>query len=294
MASIRTARARTTHARTATSIGTAGNKTVGNKTAGFGGALMNTPALAGLICGIGILALAIALGGSPASFINVPAILIVIGGTACGVVVSFSPGDLADSIKLTKNALSRPLPDVSDAAVRLLHLADIARQRGVLSLQAVLPDLADDAFLHKGLSLAVDGLSGAEVEAIMMHDLHAAAERQTIGVGVLRRSAEYAPAMGLIGTLIGLVQMLSQLDDPAAIGPSMAVALLTTFYGAVLANLVLAPLAAKLERSGAEDMLLHQIFAMGAASISRQENPRRLEILINSVLPPGRRVQYFD
>jgi chemotaxis protein MotA len=152
----------------------------------------------------------------------------------------------------------------------------------------------DDAFLHKGLTLAIDGHSGAEVEAIMMHDLNAAAERQAIGVGVLRRAAEYAPAMGLIGTLIGLVQMLSHLDDPAAIGPSMAVALLTTFYGAVLANLVLAPLAAKLERHGADDILLNRIFVMGTVSISRQENPRRLEILFNSVLPPSRRVQYFD
>lgn len=288
MANARSASAKAADARTAN----AGR--FGRKPAGLGGAVMNTPTLAGLVCGIAILAVAIGLGGSPGSFINAPSILIVIGGTVCAVIVSFSPGDVADSMKLAKNALSRPLPDVSEAAVRLLHLADIARQRGVLSLQAVLPDLADNTFLHKGLSLAVDGLSGAEVEAIMMHDLHAAAERRAIGVGVLRRAAEYAPAMGLIGTLIGLVQMLSHLDDPAAIGPSMAVALLTTFYGAVLANLVLAPLAAKLERDGSEDMLINQIFVMGTVSISRQENPRRLEILFNSVLPPSRRVQYFD
>ena len=255
---------------------------------------MTSSALAGLICSIGILALAIGLGGSPGSFVNVPSILIVLGGTACAVIVSFSFRDVADSMRLAKDALSRPIRDVSEAAVRLLHLADIARQRGVLALQAVLPDLADDAFLHKGLSLAVDGLSGAEVETIMMHDVDTAAERRAIGVCVLRRAAEYAPAMGLIGTLIGLVQMLSHLDDPAAIGPSMAVALLTTFYGAVLANLVLAPLAAKLERDGADDMLFNQIFVMGTVSISRQENPRRLEILFNSVLPPNRRVQYFD
>ncbi len=258
------------------------------------GAAMTTPALAGLVCGIAIVALAIGLGGSAQSFINGPSLLIVFGGTLCAVVVSFSPGDVADSVKLAKRALFRPARNVSEAAVRLLHLADIARQRGVLSLQGLLADLADDAFLHKGLSLAIDGLSAMEVETIMMYDLHAAAERRAIGVGVLRRGAEYAPAMGLIGTLIGLVQMLSHLDDPAAIGPAMAVALLTTFYGAVLANLVLAPLAAKLERDTAEDMLLNQIFVMGAVSICRQENPRRLEILFNSVLPPSRRVQYFD
>jgi chemotaxis protein MotA len=290
--SFRTANARTAGGKEANAAGMATARR--RSRAAAGRAAVTSSALAGLICSIGILALAIGLGGSPASFVNAPSILIVLGGTVCAVIVSFSLGDVADSMRLTKDALSRPIRDVSEAAVRLLHLADIARQRGVLALQAVLPDLADDTFLHKGLSLAVDGLSGAEVEAIMMHDLHAAAERRAIGVGVLRRAAEYAPAMGLIGTLIGLVQMLSHLDDPAAIGPSMAVALLTTFYGAVLANLVLAPLAAKLERDGADDMLLNQIFVMGTVSISRQENPRRLEILFNSVLPPNRRVQYFD
>jgi chemotaxis protein MotA len=100
--------------------------------------------------------------------------------------------------------------------------------------------------------------------------------------------------MGLIGTLIGLVQMLGNLHDPSAIGPSMAVALLTTFYGAVLANLVFSPLAAKLERNASDEALVNQLYLLAALSIGRQENPRRLEILLNSVLPPAQRVQYFD
>jgi len=111
---------------------------------------------------------------------------------------------------------------------------------------------------------------------------------------VLRKAAEFAPAMGLIGTLIGLVQMLGNLDDPSTIGPAMAVALLTTFYGAVLANMVFSPMASKLERNSAEESMVNTIYMMGAASIGRQENPRRLEMLLNSILPPGKRVQYFD
>jgi len=94
--------------------------------------------------------------------------------------------------------------------------------------------------------------------------------------------------------LIGLVQMLGNLDDPSTIGPSMAVALLTTFYGAVLANMVFAPMAAKLERNSAEEAMVNNIYVMGASSIGRQENPRRLEMMLNSVLPPSKRVQYFD
>ena len=106
--------------------------------------------------------------------------------------------------------------------------------------------------------------------------------------------AEFSPAMGLIGTLIGLVQMLGNLQDPANIGPSMAVALLTTFYGAVLANMVFMPLAAKLERNSSEETLISTIYMMGASSVGRQENPRRLENLINSIVSPEDRIQYFD
>jgi len=98
----------------------------------------------------------------------------------------------------------------------------------------------------------------------------------------------------LIGTLIGLVQMLSNLQDPATIGPAMAVALLTTFYGAVLANMVFMPLASKLERNSAEEMLVYNLYTMGATSIGKQENPRRLEMLLNSVLPPAKRIKYFN
>jgi chemotaxis protein MotA len=100
--------------------------------------------------------------------------------------------------------------------------------------------------------------------------------------------------MGLIGTLIGLVQMLGSLDDPSSIGPAMAVALLTTFYGAVLANMVFNPLAGKLERNSHIESTVSQIYTIGAASISRQENPRRLEMMLNTILPPDNRVAFFD
>ena len=124
--------------------------------------------------------------------------------------------------------------------------------------------------------------------------MSATGQRHVKSTGVLRKAAEFAPAMGLIGTLIGLVQMLGNLQDPSTIGPAMAVALLTTFYGAVLANMVFMPLASKLERNSAEEMLIYNLYTMGATSIGRQENPRRLEMLLNSVLPPAKRVKYFD
>ncbi|MCK4938737.1 MAG: MotA/TolQ/ExbB proton channel family protein, partial [Rhodospirillaceae bacterium] len=135
---------------------------------------------------------------------------------------------------------------------------------------------------------------GEEVEGILRKDMFSTVQRHISSASILRKAAEFAPAMGLIGTLIGLVQMLGNLDDPSTIGPSMAVALLTTFYGAVLANMVFSPMAAKLERNSAEEAMVNNIYVMGASSIGRQENPRRLEMMLNSVLPPSKRVQYFD
>ncbi len=175
-----------------------------------------------------------------------------------------------------------------------MQIAELARRKGILSLQDTIDALRHEGFLYKGMSLIVDGTPGDEVEAIMRRDMHATLQRHQKSAGVLRKAAEFAPAMGLIGTLIGLVQMLGNLDDPSTIGPSMAVALLTTFYGAVLANVVFSPLASKLERNSAEEALVNNLYLMAAGSVGRQENPRRLEMLLNSVLPPAKRVRYFD
>ena len=250
--------------------------------------------VAGLACGFGLLVTAIFLGGSPESFINIPGFLIVMGGTFGVVTVCFSLTEIARTFRVIMKTVFYSVRDPSDAAVQVLQVAEIARKTGVLSLQPVLDSMNADAFLHKGMSMVVDGTPGEEVEAILRRDMHSTMQRHTKSASVLRKSAEFAPAMGLIGTLVGLVQMLGNLDDPSTIGPSMAIALLTTFYGAVLANMVFSPLAAKLERNSTEEALVNNVYLMGASSVGRQENPRRLEMLLNSVLPPAKRVQYFD
>ncbi|MFD1379058.1 motility protein A [Fodinicurvata halophila] len=139
--------------------------------------------------------------------------------------------------------------------------------------------------MHKAISLVVDGIPADDVARILEREVYATMQRHMKSAGILRRAGEVAPAMGLIGTLIGLVQMLGRLEDPSTIGPAMAVALLTTFYGAVLANMVFTPLASKLERNADVEAQVNQIYAMGTASIGRQENPRRLEVALNSILP---------
>jgi len=255
---------------------------------------MDLATIIGLISGFGLITSAIMLGGDPASFINPPSILIVIGGTLAVTAMCFTITEMTRSLKIIGQTFFYTSRDPSDAAIQVLQIAELARRQGVLSLQGILDSLRQEPFLHKGMLMVVDGTPGEEVEAIMRRDLNATMQRHHKGANILRKAAEFAPAMGLIGTLIGLVQMLGNLDDPSSIGPAMAVALLTTFYGAVLANMVFSPMASKLERNSAEEATVNTVYMMGAASIGRQENPRRLEMLLNSILPPSKRIQYFD
>lgn len=255
---------------------------------------MDIATVAGLICGFGLIATAIILGGSPGSFINPPSILIVVGGTFAVTTACFSLAEMGRTFKVILKTFNYSSRDSSEAAIQVLQIAAMARKQGVLAVQNMLGSIQNEPFLHQGMSMVVDGTSGEEIETILHRDMHSTVQRHLRSASVLKKLGEFAPAMGLIGTLIGLVQMLGNLDDPGTIGPSMAVALLTTFYGAVLANMVFLPLAAKLERNSVEENLINNIYLIGSASIGRQENPRRLEMLLNSVLPPSKRVSFFD
>ncbi|MHA1152568.1 MAG: motility protein A [Alphaproteobacteria bacterium] len=241
-----------------------------------------------------VIGAAMVLGGHPESFVDLPAILIVVGGTFLVTTVSFSLAEVAHAQHVMLRAVVYHTESPRTAALRILNLADAARRNGLLALENELNASHHSRFLAQAISLVIDGFPAEEIASILGRERHATSERHVRSAGVLRRAGEVAPAMGLIGTLVGLVQMLSNLQDPAAIGPAMAVALLTTFYGAVLANMVFHPLANKLERNSQIETMVNQIYAIGAASISRQENPRRLEMTINAILSPVQRVSYFD
>ncbi|WP_420549375.1 motility protein A [Curvivirga sp.] len=248
----------------------------------------------GIVGAMGLVAAAIILGGSPGAFIDIPSILIVIGGTIGVTVACFSFKDVLTAFSSLGQMFFRTTTDPHESALQQLQLAQIARFRGVLALQNYMVSLEDQPLLQQGLSMAIDGSNGDEIERVIEQDIEAAAERAAVSVSVFKKAADLSPAMGLIGTLVGLVQMLGNLEDPNSIGPAMAVALLTTFYGALLSNVVFTPLAAKLERTSSEDMLLSNLYRMTSASVGRQENPRRLEMLLNTVLPPSMRVDYFN
>ncbi len=250
--------------------------------------------LFGLLSAILLIISAIIYGGSSNSFLDLPSILIVIGGTLGVTTASFSFKDILGSIKTTTNTIFRLQKDSSKISIQLLQLAQISRYNGVLSMQNHLTTVANQPTLHKGLLMVIDGNTGEEVNHIMQREIHSISIRNSKSVNVMRKASDIAPAMGLIGTLIGLVQMLANLDDPSTIGPSMAVALLTTFYGAFLSNVLFIPLSSKMEQMATEQILINNLYAMASISIAKQENPRRLEMLLNTILPLDKRVDYFN
>jgi len=238
---------------------------------------------------------AIFLGGSPSAFVNLQGIMIVILGTIAVTAISF---DFREMITLPANIwtlLRDGQREPSVEAVKVMKIAVEARKHNdVMMLERVLPRLKATPFLMQALQLVVDGIQVDEIEQIMRREASTASVRHLRAVDFLRRAGDVAPAMGLIGTLIGLVRMLGNLDNPADMGPAMGVALLTTLYGAVMAHLVFIPLAAKTENCTNEEALVNNLYTMGATSIRRQENPRRLEMLLNTILPPAKRITYFN
>jgi chemotaxis protein MotA len=255
---------------------------------------MDLATLFGLIAALALIAVAIVMNGSPLAFVDVPAILMVVLGTFAVTAISYTGEELREAQPSFRQAMFRTEIDPRVAARRVLTLADKARKRGMLSLQGDLYGVRDAPFLQRSLSMLVDGLQVDEIERNMTLEAHALAQGRHRAAAILRRAAEVSPAMGLIGTLVGLVQMLGNLDSPERIGPAMSVALLTTLYGALMANVVFLPLASKLERNATVEQLVSQIYTMGVASMGRQENPRRLEMLLNTVLPAGQQIRYFD
>lgn len=255
---------------------------------------MDLATVLGLAGGILLVLLAILLGGSGMAFIDIPSLIIVLGGTITVTMISFSIPEMLNTQRLLLQTIFTARDDVQNVAREIIAISERARRQGEKDIERLMKTITDKPLLARGFAMMLDGIPSAEVERILRQEVTAMVNRHNRSAGVLRRAAEVAPAMGLIGTLVGLVQLLGNLQQPESIGPAMALALLTTLYGAVLANMVLAPLASKLERNSANEATLLNLYAIGATSISRQENPRRLEMLINSILPPSKRVRYFD
>lgn len=248
----------------------------------------------GIVLSLSLIAGAISMGTGNANFLDIPSIMIVVLGTITATSIAFTGTEMRRAIKIIGQSIWRKSWDERVMARQLLDIASLARKKGILALNSATAEIRKDKVLARAVDLVVDGYNGDDIERILSQEIDSLVERHRRSAGILRRGAEIAPAMGLIGTLVGLVQMLAELDNPDAIGPAMALALLTTFYGAIMGLVLLNPLAAKLERNSNDEATIRSLMLIAACSIARQENPRRLEMLLNSELPPGSRIKYFD
>lgn len=247
----------------------------------------------GLLGAITMIGIALVLGGRVGSFLDLRSALIVIVGTVAITAIAYSLSDMAKAGKVIGRSFMQNIADQKTMAHQLLDLATVTRAQGPLVLQKYQKQMARDPFLLRAMNLVSDGTSAEDIDRLLGQEIESVTARHEHSAGILKRASEVAPAMGLIGTLVGLVQMLATLDDPSSIGPSMAVALLTTFYGALMGTVLLSPLAAKLERRSEDEFVIKTMVLLAAMSMSRKENPRRLEMLLNTTLPPENRIRYF-
>lgn len=247
---------------------------------------MDLATLLGFLGAFGVVAAAIFFGGSAIVFFNVPSILIVLGGTFLVVLMKFSLSQFFGAFKVATRAFIFRLQRAEDVIPQIIELSNMARKDGVLALEQA---EVDDPFLKQGIDMLIDGSKPEVIKNMLVKDMQLTVERHRWGAKVFEASGDVAPAMGMIGTLIGLVQMLSSMDDPKSIGPAMAVALLTTLYGAVFANMVALPIADKLSLRKVEEGRFKAICIDGVMGIAEGQNPRVLEPLLKTYLAPARR-----
>jgi chemotaxis protein MotA len=242
--------------------------------------------LVGLLGGFGIIIGAIATGGDMMIFVDVASILIVVGGTFMVTLMQVSLGDFLGSFGVGLKAFFYKVDDPKKLIEEAVQLADIARKNGLLALEG--QEISND-FMQKGISLCVDGHDPALVQRMLAKEIDQTIERHETGIMMFKNMAAIAPAMGMIGTLVGLVQMLANMSDPAAIGPAMAVALLTTLYGAVIANAFAIPMADKLSRASSLERTNKSLIIETISAIQEGMNPKVLEQLLSAYLPPKKR-----
>ena len=247
---------------------------------------MDLATLIGLVGAFVTIGAAIFLGGSPNAFVNLPSLIIVFVGTLLVTLIKFSLPQFMGATKVAIQAFTHKLPDSAELIDKSVELANEARTNGLLALEEA--EVPDD-FFQKSINLLVDGHDPEVVKAVLNKDMNLTLTRHKDGQAIFKAIGDVAPAMGMIGTLIGLVQMLSVMDDPKMIGPAMAVALLTTLYGAMIANMVALPIANKLELRSGEERLAKSLIIDAVVAIQDGQNPRVIADMLQNYLPKSRR-----
>ncbi|MEM7002682.1 MAG: flagellar motor protein PomA [Pseudomonadota bacterium] len=247
---------------------------------------MDLATLIGLVGAFGIVVFSMLQGGSMDMFVNTPSLLIVLVGSLFVVLMKFSLAQFLGAMKVAIKAFSFKLTAPEDLIEEVVALADEARKGGLLSLEG---KETSSPFLNMGIQLLVDGHDADVVKTLLWKDLKQTTERHEWGAKIFEALGDVAPAMGMIGTLVGLVAMLSNMDDPKSIGPAMAVALLTTLYGAMFANMIAIPVADKLSLRRTEEGRIRSMVIDALLAIQAGQNPRIIDSMLKSYLPESKR-----
>ncbi len=249
---------------------------------------MDIATIVGIILGFIVVALAMAGGEGVGLFINVPSAAVVIGGMLCATLIHFSLQQFLGIFSVIKKTILNKVPSPAELIQQMVNFAAINRRDGALALEEQIRKV-DNHFIEKGLQMLVDGQEEEWIREMMSLETQYVEERHMKGKKILEFMGASAPAFGMIGTLIGLIKMLANLSDPSALGPGMALALITTFYGALLANLVFIPLAGKLSLYSKAEIMSMEMITEGICAISRGENPTVIREKMQSFVSPNNR-----
>ncbi len=249
---------------------------------------MDIATIIGILLGFFVIVSAIVAGGGGKIFIHLPSLAITIGGMLCATLIHFSLRQFLGIFTVVKKTIVTKIPSPSELIQNMVNYAAVNRRDGALALEQEIPKVSD-LFFAKGLQMLVDGQEVDAIKDIMDLEVQTLQDRHSIGKKILEFMGAAAPAFGMIGTLIGLVLMLKNLDSPDAIGSGMAVALLTTFYGALAANLIFIPLAGKLGLYSKAEVTAMEMIVEGICAIAKGENPTAVREKMQAYISPTRR-----
>lgn len=246
---------------------------------------MDIATITGTILGIALVVISILLEGSLLTFWSLSSVMIVLGGVIAATLINYPLHEVISVMKVVKIAFKGNSERPIQLIEKMVAMAQRARREGLLALDNEIEEIEDE-FLKKGIQLIVDGTDPELVRNILETEIEMMEDRHKIGYGIFDAMGASAPAFGMLGTLIGLILMLKQIDDPDTLGPGMALALITTFYGSVLANLIFLPIAGKLKLRSREESLNKEIVIEGILSIQAGENPRIVAEKMKAFLNP--------
>ena len=249
---------------------------------------MDKGTVIGIVAGLGLVIVSMLMGGSVMAFFDIPSLLIVLGGTFAATLVNFPMGDVIGVMKVTQKVIKEEIMPSSKYIDQIVDISKKARTNGLLAIEEDLNNVDED-FMRVTLQHVVNGTENEDLGKLMDAELAIMTQRHKIGQRMYSAMGTYAPAFGMIGTLIGLIQMLQHLDDPASVGPGMAMAMITTFYGALFANLFFLPMAGKLKQRSEQEIQFKEMLLMGVMAIQAEESPRVIQSKLVTYLTPAER-----